>query len=211
MRFAAVFVLALAFPLGAQEFGFHTATIVRRSSNDLAYGLGASIAGSFRLGDILVDTALARKASLRIGGRAALSETRYDDRDLYRCIDFCAPNAHDVSVRARMTKVTVFVLPLHSETTRLEIGGGVANNVYTRTYALDGSAARDNAWSFVGGIAASGRLWHSPLWLQLEYTRHGRPPYYTGGGGAETPAHSLTAGLVYRLSDRRGQPKPSPG
>ena len=203
MRLAALLILVIGLPLGAQDFGFHTATVVRRGPNDLAHGLGASLAGSFRLGDILADSSLARKASLRLGARVALSETGYGDTDYRLCIDFCPPAAHDVSVRARMTKITLFALPLASPTARLDIGGGVAMNHYTRTVASTGDESRDGAWSFVASLAGARRIGTSPLWLQLEYTKHGAPPIHIADGRQETPDHSVNIGVVYRFADRR--------
>ncbi len=203
MRIAALLSLAIALPLAGQDLGVHTSTIVRRGSNDLAHGLGVSLAGSFRLGDILVDSALARKASLRMGFRAVLSETRYAETSHDWCVDMCVPEAFERSVRSRMTKVTLFVVPLHSPTSRLDLGGGVAANNHTRSRP-DGSSSHDGAWSFILSGAAAWRLRpSSPLWIHLEYTRHAEPPYYIADGFLETPGHSFNAGLVYRFADRR--------
>jgi hypothetical protein len=190
--------LLLAAPVGAQEVGLHlTSSAGRRDARPVAHGLGASLGGSFRLGDILADSGLARRANLRVGGRLSLSEMRFDDVDFSRCVDDCPAGAHDVQVTLRITQVSLFALPYASSMTRLEASGGIARYRYT-------SSHRFATWGFVAGAALSRRLGEAtPVWLQFAYTRHAEGVASLADGGAETPAHSVRAGLLYRFADRR--------
>jgi hypothetical protein len=194
-RIALVLMIAGVFPLSAQEVGLHVSSAIPRHVTDaLLHGVGASLGGSFRLGDILADSSLARRAGLRIGGRVSVTEMSYEPE--FNCADDCPPPP---SGTLRSWLFTAFMLPHASRTARIELNGGVGVYEYRA-----GSPGTD--WGFVGGAGAMRRFGSSPLWFSLAYLRHGDDfAEMADGGDGSPPVHSARAGLIYRFADRRGR------
>ena len=196
-RIALVLSLAGALPLAAQEIGFHVSTAAPRQVGEaLSHGIGASLGGSFRLGDILVDSGLARRANVRIGGRVSFTRMAYGSTG-FLCADDCVGVYHPVTLQSWL--ITAFVLPYATRSTRLELNGGIDRYDYRSAYS-------SSNWGVVGGASAMWRIGPSPLWFQLGYTHHGEAVAQMADGGPGTPpAHSARAGLTYRFADRRAK------
>lgn len=197
----ATWLIAAAAPAFAQELSVLGSSAVRGSSA-LQHGVGVSLAGSFRLGNILVDTSWARRANAHVGLRVSITESRFATQAGFLCIDFCPPNANALSVKARTTKTTLNVLPVVSRTTRFEINAGVASYRQDQFSAAYNRSWRSSAWGFVTGAAVSRRFGTSPVWMLVAYTRHAEPAAQLADGGQTTPAHSVAAGLTFRAADR---------
>lgn len=197
----AALLVATAAPAFAQEISVLGSSAVRGSSQ-LQHGLGMSLAGSFRLGNILVDTSWARRANAHVGLRVSVTESSFATQAGFLCIDFCPPNANAISVKARTTKTTLNVLPVVNRTTRFEINGGVASYRQDQFSAAFNRSWRSSAWGFVTGAAVSRRFGASPLWMHVAYTRHAEPVAQLADDGQSTPKHSVAAGLTFRAADR---------
>lgn len=196
MRRVAVLLSLLMVPrLSAQEVGFHVSSAIpRHGTNALLHGVGVSLGGSFRLGDILADSSLAQRAGLHFGGRVSVTEMSYQPE--FMCADDCPPPR---SGTLRSWLFTTFMLPYASRTARIELNGGVGVYEY-RT----GSPGRN--WGFVGGAGAMRRFGSSPLWFSLAYVRHADDfVEIADSGDGAPPIHSARAGLTYRFADRRGR------
>lgn len=200
--FIGIAILSTALSASAQDVTVHGSSALW-SSDALRHGVGLSIGGSMRLGDLFVDSSTAARSNLRVGMRASITESRFADRTgSFFCVDDCAPGANDVSVSARTTQVTVNVLPYLSARTRVELNGGVAVYRQDRRLEATGSSYRDSQWGFVSGASVSRRFNASPMWLHLAMTRHAEV-LRMADGGFDTPRHSFVAGLMYRFADRR--------
>ena len=195
-------ILSTALSAAAQEVTLHGSSALW-NSDALRHGVGLSISGSMRLGDLFVDSSMAARSNLRVGMRASITESRFADRTgSFFCADDCAPGANDVSVSARTTQVTVNVLPYVSVRTRVEINGGVAVYRQDRFLEATGSSFRESQWGFVTSASVSRRFNTSPMWLYLAMTRHAEV-LQMADGSFDTPRHSFVAGLTYRFADRQ--------
>lgn len=200
-RVAFLLVFAITGPLAAQELGLHGSSAVPRDGGELFHGMGVSAGVTFRLGDILADTAWARRANLQLGLRLSFTGMTYRERLLHLCVDDCPRNAHDVSLVSRHIQSSLFVLPYVSRTLRLEANGGVTSYRDRRTSDAFGYSWRDRYWGFVAGGAMSRRFRvTSPLWLNLGYTWHGGASNPRSDPSYTTPRHSFRAGVIYRVA-----------
>lgn len=194
-RVAVLLSLLIVPALSAQEVGLHVSSAIpRHETNAMLHGVGVSLGGSFRLGAILADSALARRAGLRIGGRISVTEMSYEP--VFSCADDCPPPE---SGTLRSWILNALVLPYASRTARIELSGGIG--IYE--YRLASPATN---WGFVGGAGAMRRFGSSPLWFSLAYARHGNDfVEIADGGDGAPPVHSARAGLTYRFADRRAR------
>ena len=194
-------LLAVALPVAAQEIAIHGSSS-RWSSETLRHGLGISLGGSVRLGDLLVDSSLARRANLRIGLRASITDSRFKERNVgWLCVDDCAADANHVAVSARTTQITLNLLPYVSSRTRVEINGGIAFYRTDNTAVVFGNSWRDSQHGFVSGASMARRFGDTPTWLQIAYTRHAEV-LQPADGGFDIPRHSFVVGLMFRFADR---------
>lgn len=198
-RIALVLSLIGTSPLAAQEFGIHVSSAAPRQVNQaLSHGVGVALGGSFRIGDILADSTLARKTDLRVGGRVSFTRMAYGSTGFFSsCADVCIGVNRPVTLHSWL--FTAFVLPYATRSTRMELNGGIGR------YDYRASDSYSN-WGFVAGASAMWRIGPTPLWFQLGYTRHGDTVAQIADGGAgEPPVHSARAGLTYRFADRRSR------
>ena len=201
MRISALIgtLLLAALPVEAQEIAIHGSSS-QWSSETLRHGLGISVSGSVRLGDLFVDSSLARRANLHIGLRASITDSRFNERNVaWFCADACPTD--DVAVSARTTQVTLNVLPYVSNRTRVEINGGIAAYRQDNTSALSGNSWRDSRRGFVSGASMSRRFGGTPMWLQVAYTRHAEV-LHVEDGRFDIPRHSFVVGVMFRFADR---------
>lgn len=200
------FIVFGASAVAAQEFGVHGATALPRYPDQrAANGFGVSLAGSFRIGSILADTSLARRASVRLGARVSLTELRSREQWTPPCEDFCplalyAPTSVDVELR--IVDGSLFVVPYRRASTQVELDAGVASYTYRRN--VETSDRRQGTWGFTAGARVARRLGASPVWLAADYARRAVSPIPPpqDASSVTPPPHSFRLGVVYRVADR---------